>query len=228
MISDTVKTQQGAVAMKIARIYLRVSTEQQDLDRQRVLVDQARAQGYYVAGIYEDKASGIKSDRDGLQRMIADLQPGDVVIAEKIDRISRAPLREAEAIIQAIKDKGAKLVIPGIVDLSDIEAEGMARIVLDAMQDMLLKIAMQMARDDWETRQSRVMQGVNKAKAEGKYKGRPVNQELHRRIRSMLLNGETIRGIARDVKTDNGKPCSTNTVIKIRAQMIEEGLLPAR
>ena len=28
--------------------------------------------------------------------MIADLQPGDVVIAEKIDRISRLPLPEAE------------------------------------------------------------------------------------------------------------------------------------
>lgn len=208
--------------MKTARIYLRVSTEQQDLDRQRVLVEQAKAQGYYIAGIYEDKSSGTKADRAGLQRMIADLQPGDVVIAEKMDRISRAPLKEAEAIIQAIKDKGAKLVIPGYVDLSDIEAEGMTRVILDHVQEFLLKIALQMARDDWETRHARVMQGVNKAKAEGKYKGRPVNKELHELIRAILIGGKTIRGTARIAE------CSTNTVIKVRNEMVEEGLLPAR
>lgn len=211
--------------MKVARIYLRVSTVEQDIERQRALVDQAKAEGYYIAGTYEDKASGTSSDRPGLQRLIADLQPGDVLIAEKMDRISRAPLPEAEKLIKTIKDKGARLAIPGIVDLSQVEASGMTRVVLDAMQELLLKMALQMARDDWETRHMRVMQGVAKAKAEGKYKGRPVNQDLHRRIREMLLAGKTIRGTARDVKTDNGKPCSTNTVAKIRLKMIEDGLL---
>jgi DNA invertase Pin-like site-specific DNA recombinase len=31
--------------------------------------------------------------------MIADLQPGEVVVAEKIDRISRLPLAEAEQLV---------------------------------------------------------------------------------------------------------------------------------
>ena len=86
---------------KIARIYLRVSTDQQDLDRQEALKAQAEAAGCYVAGVYREKASGARADRPELQRIIADLQPDDIVMAEKMDRISRLPLPEAEALIQS-------------------------------------------------------------------------------------------------------------------------------
>lgn len=199
--------------MKTARIYLRVSTTDQDLARQRELVEDAKAKGYYIAGVYEDKASGTKSDRPGLLRMIDEIQPGDVVIAEKIDRISRAPLKEAEALVQAIKDKGAKLSIPGMVDLSDIEAEGMAKIVLDAMQDMLLKIAMQMARDDYETRQERQRQGIELARKKGVYKGRPRNEEKRKSIAGLLKKGAGIREVARAIG------CSPATVQSVKNEM---------
>ncbi len=43
--------------------------------------------------------------RPELNRMIADLQPGDVIIAERIDRLSRLPLPEAEAFIHTLKAK---------------------------------------------------------------------------------------------------------------------------
>uniref|UniRef100_UPI0028D5F94E recombinase family protein n=1 Tax=Sphingomonas paucimobilis TaxID=13689 RepID=UPI0028D5F94E len=75
--------------IQAARIYLRVSTEQQDLARQEAIVAGARASGFYVAAVYREKASGARPDRPELLRMVADLQPGEVVIAEKIDRISR-------------------------------------------------------------------------------------------------------------------------------------------
>ena len=84
------------------------------------------------AGVYREKASGARADRPELLRMIADLQPGEVVVAEKIDRISRLPLAEAEQLVASIRSKGAKLAVPGVVDLSDFVAgaDGVARIVL--------------------------------------------------------------------------------------------------
>ncbi|HRE72071.1 MAG TPA: recombinase family protein, partial [Accumulibacter sp.] len=82
--------------MKVARIYLRISTDEQDLTRQAEIEHSTRAADYYVAGVYREKASGARADRPELLRMIADLQPGEVVVAEKIDRISRLPLAEAE------------------------------------------------------------------------------------------------------------------------------------
>jgi DNA invertase Pin-like site-specific DNA recombinase len=82
--------------IKVARIYLRCSTDEQSLDRQEEIEKSARSSGYYIAGVYREKASGARADRPELLRMIADLQPAEVVIAERIDRISRLPLAEAQ------------------------------------------------------------------------------------------------------------------------------------
>src|SRR3546814_5355532 len=69
---------------------------------------EAKAAGYYVAAVYREKASGARADRPELLRMIADLQPGEGVIAEKIDRISRLPLTEAEQMVETIRARGAR------------------------------------------------------------------------------------------------------------------------
>ena len=92
--------------MKAARVYLRVSTDEQDLTRQAEIEHSTRSAGYYIAGVYREKASGARADRPELLRMIADLQPGDVVVAEKIDRISRLPLGEAQKLVGSIRSKG--------------------------------------------------------------------------------------------------------------------------
>jgi len=161
-----------------------VSTDEQDLTRQSEIEQSARAAGYYIAGVYREKASGARADRPELLRMIADLQAGEVVIAERIDRISRLPLAEAEQLVASIRTKGAKLAVPGLVDLSDFAAgtDGVARIVLESVQELLLKLALQMARDDYETRRERQRQGVQLARTAGKYAGRAPDTAAHERI----------------------------------------------
>lgn len=189
--------------LRIARVYLRVSTDEQDLRRQEAVQQDARATGYYVANVYREKASGATAERPELQRMIADLQPGETVIAERIDRLSRLPLQEAERLVAAIKDKGARLAIPGIVDLSELAAasKGTARIVLEAVQDMLLKVALQAARDDYEDRRMRQRQGIELAKAKGDvYKGRPKNEEKHAEVIRLRATGASISATAKLVK----------------------------
>lgn len=198
---------------KIARIYLRVSTDGQDLARQERIRDDAIAAGYYVAGIYREKASGARADRPELLRMVADLQPGEVVIAEKIDRISRLPLPEAERLVESIRAKGAKLAVPGIVDLSELaaDADGVAKIVLEAVQGMLLKVALQAARDDYETRRERQQQGIQLAKAAGKYAGRAGDKNLHARVVALRANNS----IAQTAKLAG---CSVSQVKRICAK----------
>jgi DNA invertase Pin-like site-specific DNA recombinase len=199
--------------IKVARIYLRVSTEEQDLTRQADIEHSARAAGYYVAGVYREKASGARVDRPELLRMIADLQPNEVVVAEKIDRISRLPLPEAEQLVRTIRGRGAKLAIPGLVDLSDLAAEagGVARIVLESIQELLLKLALQMARDDYETRRERQRQGVQLAKAAGKYVGRAPDIANHGRIIALRGSGQTIQ------RTAELTGCSVSQVKRIWA-----------
>ncbi|HGF5205968.1 recombinase family protein [Vibrio diabolicus] len=169
---------------RAARFYLRVSTESQDLERQERIIKEAKSAGYYVAGVYREKASGARSDRPELLRMIDDLQPGEVVIAEKIDRISRLPLPEAEKLIDSIRAKGAMLAVPGVLDLSELvsDASGVARVVLESVQELLLKLALQMARDDYEDRREKQKQGIELAKKKGKYQGRKANYKQHELI----------------------------------------------
>lgn len=149
--------------------------------------------------------------------MIADLQAGEVVIAEKIDRISRLPLPEAEKLIATIKENGATLAVPGVVDLSELASasDGVAKVVLEAVQDMLLKLALQMARDDYETRRERQAQGIELAKGKGVYTGRKADEGKHELIVSLRAAGHSIADTARLAK------CSTG-LVKLVSRKVRE------
>jgi DNA invertase Pin-like site-specific DNA recombinase len=179
---------------------MRVSTDVQDLERQEELITSAQNADYYIAGVYREKASGVRSDRAELQRMIADLQPGETVIAERMDRISRLPLPEAERLIESIRAKGAKLAVPGVVDLDELAADTdseVSKIVLKALQDLLLKISLQMARDDYELRRERQKQGIELAKRNRKYTGRRPDLKKHELIVALREAGRTIKETAK-------------------------------
>ena len=49
--------------MQVARLYLRVSTDEQNLTRQNDIERTTRLAGYYIAGVYREKASGARADR---------------------------------------------------------------------------------------------------------------------------------------------------------------------
>lgn len=195
-----------------ARIYIRVSTDKQSTKRQEEqLTANAKAAGIDGFTIYREKASGARADRPELQRMISDLQPGEIVIAEKIDRISRLPLEQAKQLIKSIQEAGAKFVVPGIVDLSSVIEQtdnDLASAVLKATQQMLLDIALQMARDDYETRRERQKQGIAIAKRERKYTGRKVTKEgekVHKLIIELRTKNMSI--------ADTAKLCGCGTTL---------------
>jgi DNA invertase Pin-like site-specific DNA recombinase len=195
----------------IARVYLRVSSDDQSLTRQEKVISDAKASGYYIAAVYREKASGATLDRPELLRMIADLQQGEVVIAENLDRISRLPLKEAVKLIDSIKSKGARLAIPGLVDLSDISKDlsGMSKIVVDAIQELIMKIALQMAHDDYEMRKERQRQGQKARKEQRLYPGRKENTKVNQEIIKYRIKGLSISETAKEAK------CSTAQVKKI-------------
>ena len=89
---------------------------------------------------------------------------------------------------------GAKLAIPGVVDLSELAVShyGVTRIVPESVQDMLLKMALQMARDDYAPRQARQRQGVELAKASDKYKGQRPDSKTQEHIIVLRESGMTI------------------------------------
>ena len=105
---------------------------------------------------------------------------------------------EAQQLVASIRSKGARLAVPGLVDLSDFAnaADGVTKVVLESVQELLLKLALQMARDDYETRRERQRQGVQLAKAANKYAGRVPDTATHERIVALRRTGLTIKRTA--------------------------------
>lgn len=87
--------------MKIG--YARVSTQDQNLDRQ---CDQLRQDG--CQRIYEEKVSGAKSDRPELKRMLNALRKSDVVVVAELSRLSRS-VRDLFDIVGQIHEAGAEI-----------------------------------------------------------------------------------------------------------------------
>ncbi|NMY87334.1 recombinase family protein [Pseudomonas sp. WS 5411] len=86
------------------------------------------------------------------------------------------------------------------------------RLLKDARKGDVLLVEMMaaIARKDYEQRRERQAQGIEKAKAAGKYQGRPVNIDLHKRVTELLGAGLGVRATARHAN------CSTTTVLRIR------------
>ena len=197
-----------ATKQKVCRIYQRVSTSGQDLTRQHQLVTDAQAAGFYVAAVYSEKISGTVASRPELNRLIADLQKGDVVIAESLDRISRLPVAEGEALIARITEKGAKISVPDLIDLSDIIASStdpLVQIVLEANQKMMLKIALHIARKDYEQRATKQASGIEVAKANGVYKGRKPDTVANAKIVELRGLKYTIAKIAKTLNVSESQ-----------------------
>lgn len=95
------------------RIYARVSTEHQSLDRQREST-YTYAQDNLNANIadvpfYSDKSTGTNTDRSDYQQLLNDIEEGDIVIVDSLSRLSRS-LQDLQDSVKTITvDKGAEL-----------------------------------------------------------------------------------------------------------------------
>lgn len=81
--------------------YARVSTDGQSVAAQLAELQQAGA-----AKIFREKASGARSDRAELRRVLAVLEEGDTILITRLDRLARST-RDLLNILDTISKKGA-------------------------------------------------------------------------------------------------------------------------
>jgi DNA invertase Pin-like site-specific DNA recombinase len=116
--------------------YARVSTERQtnegvSVDEQiRRIEGRALEQGWQIAEVFVERGvsgSVPLGDRPEGARLLAVLQPGDVVIAAKLDRMFRSALDA----LNVIRDFQRKRISLWLLDLGgDVSGDGIARLVL--------------------------------------------------------------------------------------------------
>lgn len=145
--------------MRIA--YARVSTDKQELHRQ---LDALESVGYDK--LIQEKFTGTKKDREGLNSLLDVVRSGDTVIVESISRLGRKTL-DILSIVERLDELGVKFVsLKENMDTSTPTGK--------AMFQMMAVIA-QLERD---LTVQRVNEGLAAAKARGVQLGRPrVNEQ---------------------------------------------------
>ncbi|OHT23736.1 resolvase [Providencia stuartii] len=192
--------------------YLRASTHEQDASRAKnELLKFAEEMGLQIACWFEENESGAQLHRPELFRLLNVAMPGDIILVEQVDRISRLNTDDWEKLKYLIGHKGLKVVsldLPTSYQFMNRTDEFTER-MLAALNSMMLDMLAAVARKDYEDRRRRQAQGVQKAKQAGKYKGRPINKILHQKIEGLLREGKSYSQI------ENLIGCSRHTISKV-------------
>jgi DNA invertase Pin-like site-specific DNA recombinase len=198
--------------MTNARAYLRASTSEQDASRARSEVEAFAAdRGLPIVGKYVENESGAKLTRPELFRLLADSKPGDVLLVEQVDRLSRltdGDWRKLRSEIDAKQVRVVSLDLPTSWQLAAPADEFTGR-MFAAINAMLLDMLAAVARKDYTDRRRRQAQGIAKAKAEGAYRGRRENTDRNAGIAGMIKSGMSWSSI------QAATGCSRATIAKI-------------
>jgi DNA invertase Pin-like site-specific DNA recombinase len=202
--------------IRFVRAYLRASTLDQDATRARqMLIDFAAQHGYVIASFYIENESGTRLDRPELFRLLKDAQPGDILLCEQVDRLSRLTEPDWLKLRGAIAAKELHVValdLPTSHPLMKNEPDGSFDSRMQGViNGMMLDILAAVARKNYDDTRARTKQGIEKAKAAGKFKGRAPNKQLHADIVALLKRGIPIRQVGALLK------CSATTVKKVKA-----------
>ena len=199
------------------RAYLRASTKDQDATRAKSQLEQfANEQGFEIAATYIENVSGASLKRPELFRMLNDCKSGDVILVEQVDRLSRLNSADWEKLKQEISSRQIKVVsldLPTSWAMATTQADDFMSRMFQAINSMMLDVLAATARKDYEDRARRQAQGIKKAVAEGKYKGRPENERRNARIIEMLKRGDTWNSII------EATGCSRSTLSRLRKKI---------
>ena len=163
--------------------YARVSTSGQDLSAQ-----DAELMGAGCAKVFKEKLSGAKTDRPELAKAIRRLEPGDVLVVTRLDRLARST-RDLLNIVDAVAKAGASFK-----SLKDTWAD-----TTTPHGKLMLTVLGGLAEFERELIRARTDDGRKRAKARGVKFGRPPKLTAHQRqeLARRLAEGAVQADLAR-------------------------------
>ncbi|AOU50693.1 recombinase family protein [Legionella pneumophila] len=188
--------------------YARVSTIDQNLDIQLAALKSAGCKK-----IFSEKKSGTsKKDRTALDECMEYIREGDTLVVTRIDRLTRSIL-DLQTLLHYLKDKEINLkALEQPVDTSNASGK--------FFLDMLGVFA------EFETnlRRERQLEGIERAKREGKYKGRkPTARSKTDEVMKLINQGYTRTAIAKKL---NMGIASVYRILKTHRQDNPEKTIP--
>jgi putative DNA-invertase from lambdoid prophage Rac len=189
-------------AMPRSFAYVRVSTTGQTSENQ---IREIAAAGFKVEArrVITETVSGSTAIalRRGFMRLLDRLEPGDVLIVTKLDRLGRDAI-DVSASVARLGEMGVRVhcLALGGVDLTSAAGRmtmGVINAVAQFERDLLIE---------------RTQSGLRRAKAEGKVLGRPASLDQPARavVRQHLAAGMSVSAVARQFGT------SRQTILRAR------------
>lgn len=167
----------------MARIgYIRVSTNDQNTELQKMALISANCDH-----IFEDRLSGKKEKRPGLQKALKVLKKGDVLIVWKLDRLGRS-VKHLVTLVSALNERGVHF--HSITDCIDTSSP-MGRFffhIMSALAEMERELIIE-----------RTRAGLAAARAQGRIGGRPraFSESMRQRISHALAQGASRAEVSR-------------------------------
>jgi DNA invertase Pin-like site-specific DNA recombinase len=170
--------------------YVRVSTRQQDLGAQKDAIWRAaEARGDVITAWFEEKISGSTLKRPELQRLLAEARAGKVkkLYVFRIDRLSRAGIRDTLAVVETLREHGCKLAT--VADGFDLDGPS---------GDVVLAVMAWAAKMERQALGDRISAAKERVEAKGGRWGRPrvIDPGTLSRARELKREGKSIRQIA--------------------------------
>ena len=203
---------------RFVRCYLRASTTQQNAERaKKPLIAFAADHGHKIASFHVENESGATLHRPKLMELIADAGEGDIILVEQIDRLARLQQDDWETLKMMLTQKKLLIVSPELPTSWGAMGEGgtdsFTASILQAVNAMLLDMLAAVARKDYEDRRRRQLEGIEKAKAVGKYKGKQPDHARRRQAATLLNSGASWADIQSLLS------CSKSFVASVRKDM---------
>ena len=202
------------------RAYLRASTDEQDAKRAKADLDAfAHERGLTIAAYYFENESGASLKRPELFRLLGEARPGDVLLIEQVDRLSRLNAEDWERLKADLSSRRVRVValdLPTSWTMATTKADDFTARMFEAINGMMLDMLAAVARKDYEDRRRRQAQGIAKAKAAKVYAGRPEDKDRNEGIIAMLRGGQSWSNIVK------ATGASRSTLARL-AKRIEQG-----
>ena len=150
--------------------YIRVSTKEQNEDRQRIAMEEA---GVPERNVYMDKQSGKDFNRPQYKKLLRKLKKDDLLYIKSIDRLGR----NYEEILQQwrylTKDKGIDIVV---LDMPLLDTRRGKDLMGTFLSDIVLQVLSFVAENERTNIRQRQAEGIAAAKARGVRFGRPKKE----------------------------------------------------
>jgi DNA invertase Pin-like site-specific DNA recombinase len=156
--------------------YARVSTYDQNLEMQKDALEKAGC-----VRIFEDKVSGVKEKRAGLEAVLDYLREGDTLVVWKLDRLGRST-QDLLKIVNEIRDKGIEF--KSLQESIDTSTSG---------GKLIFHIFASLAEFERDVIRERTLAGITAARARGRVGGRPRKLSVSQiaLIKKLHFNNDT-------------------------------------